>query len=156
MRGKTGKPNDFEILAFPSNVFLHQEPGSNATIAKFAHEHGAGDWVFFEKTNVKGYGPETNPVYRFCKHYLPGEISWNFNKFLIDRHGVPVKRYTLMDSHKQIRADIEKLLDAPKSAEGGLIPEKVLDAPKKEDERPVTTIDELLDAPKSEDGKAKM
>jgi len=118
VRGEEGKPNDFEILAFPSNEFLYQEPGSNATIAKFAHERGAGDWVFFEKTKVKGDGPKTNPVYQFCKHYLPGEISWNFNKFLIDRNGVPVKRYTAKDGHKQLRADIEELLDAPKSADG--------------------------------------
>ncbi|GAQ87484.1 hypothetical protein KFL_003560110 [Klebsormidium nitens] len=45
----------------------------------------------FDKIDVKG--PAMSPVYDFLKSKQPGEIEWNYVKFLVDRNGVPVRRY---------------------------------------------------------------
>ena len=84
------------ILAFPSNDFGGQEPGSNAEIKKFcADRYGVG-FDLFGKTGVAGEkahpffkfltNPETNP--RFF-----GKLKWNFEKFVIARDGKVANRF---------------------------------------------------------------
>lgn len=107
------KDKGFEILAFPANDFLGQEPGSDAEIAAFcATEYGVSFPVF---SKIKVTGPDKHPLYaaltqsqpeavsagpmreRLEKFGIPlappGEILWNFEKFLMSRDGRVVGRF---------------------------------------------------------------
>jgi glutathione peroxidase len=83
----------FEVLAFPANDFMGQEPGTNAEIRAFCTANYKVTFPLFEKISVKGDG--IHPLYRYLTT-LPGfdgEISWNFNKFLVDPNGKVVARF---------------------------------------------------------------
>ena len=67
-----------EIVAFPCNQFLNQEPGTNEEIETFARGKGA-KYHLMEKIMVNG--PETHEVYRYLKANTDQEqIDWNFAK----------------------------------------------------------------------------
>jgi glutathione peroxidase len=77
----------FEVLAFPSNDFGGQEPGSNAEVKKFCTLKYKTTFPLFAKVAVKGDGAD--PLYKFLQG-LPkngGDVKWNFNKFLVDAKG---------------------------------------------------------------------
>jgi glutathione peroxidase len=84
------KGRGLEVLAFPSNDFGGQEPGSNAEIRKFCERRYKMTFPLFAKVQVKG--PGADPLYRYLTT-LPvngGEVTWNFNKFLVDSKGAVV------------------------------------------------------------------
>jgi glutathione peroxidase len=81
------KDRGLEILAFPSNDFGGQEPGTNQEIKKFCELRYRTTFPLFAKIPVKG--PQAHPLYRYLTS-LPangGEVTWNFNKFLVDPAG---------------------------------------------------------------------
>ncbi|MFN7987804.1 MAG: glutathione peroxidase [Thermoanaerobaculia bacterium] len=83
----------FEVLAFPANDFMGQEPGTNSEIRAFCTANYKVTFPLFEKISVKGDG--IHPLYRYLTT-LPGfdgAISWNFNKFLVDPNGKVVARF---------------------------------------------------------------
>ena len=88
----------FEILAFPSNDFLFQEPGSNEEIKNFCETKFHTTFDLFAKIKVKG--KEAHPLYQWLVNHemYGGEISWNFNKFLIDRNGRVIARFSSRDN----------------------------------------------------------
>ncbi|KAH8866732.1 Glutathione peroxidase [Schistosoma japonicum] len=100
------------ILAFPCNQFLGQEPWPEAEIKKFVSETYGVQFDMFSKINVNG--PNAHPLYEFLKSRLGGAlmsaIKWNFSKFLIDRKGQPVKRYSPTTAPNEILDDIMELL----------------------------------------------
>mmetsp|Transcript_47845 Transcript_47845/g.91476 ORF Transcript_47845/g.91476 Transcript_47845/m.91476 type:complete len:114 (-) Transcript_47845:542-883(-) len=105
----------FEVLAFPCNQFGGQEPGTNSEIKAFAGKYGV-TFPMFEKIDVNG--SNAHPLYVWMRHVqggdgMMGSIKWNFAKFLIDRNGIPVKRYLPTTSPKSIMKDIEKELKKP-------------------------------------------
>jgi len=86
----------FEILGFPANDFLWQEPGSDQEIKQFCSTTYSVNFPLFSKITVKGRN--IHPLYRFLtdKETNPsfsGKITWNFNKFLVDRNGRIVNRF---------------------------------------------------------------
>jgi len=86
----------FEILAFPANNFGGQEPGTNAEIKTFCTSKFNVSFPIFSKISVDG--PDIHPLYAFLTSpkYDPqfaGKITWNFNKFLINRKGEIVGRF---------------------------------------------------------------
>ena len=86
----------FVVLGFPSNDFLGQEPGSNNVIRQFCTLNYGVTFPMFAKIVVRGKGQ--HPLYRWLTDPstdpdFGGEISWNFNKFLIDRSGHIVARF---------------------------------------------------------------
>lgn len=87
------KSQGFVVLGFPSNDFGSQEPGTNAEIKKFCEAKFKVSFPMFSKNKVLGESKQ--PVYEFLtKNATPtGEVSWNFEKFLIDRNGNIVGRY---------------------------------------------------------------
>lgn len=90
------KDRGFEILAFPSNDFMGQEPGTNEQIKNFCRMNYHVSFPLFSKITVKG--EKIHPLYRYLteKNTDPefaGKITWNFNKFLIDRKGKIVNRF---------------------------------------------------------------
>nr|WDE17985.1 glutathione peroxidase 3 [Litchi chinensis] len=90
------KDKGFEILAFPCNQFLKQEPGSSQEAQEFACTRYKAEYPIFQK--VRCNGPNTAPVYKFLKVSKSGgiwgpRIKWNFTKFLVNKDGVVINRY---------------------------------------------------------------
>ncbi len=81
------KTRGLEILAFPSNDFLMGEPGANSEIESFCRLKYKTTFPLFSKIVVRGNG--IHPLYQtlISSRGFEGEISWNFNKFLIDPDG---------------------------------------------------------------------
>ena len=109
---KEYKDKGFVILGFPCNQFGNQEPGTAEEISKFCTLNYNVDFPMFMKIDVNG--EKADPLYKYLKVELPGisgnEIQWNFTKFLIDRKGMPVKRYDSKVKPQEITKDIEGLL----------------------------------------------
>jgi glutathione peroxidase len=83
----------FEVLAFPANNFGQQEPGTDAEIKGFCLTKYSLSFPLFSKISVKG--SDKHPLYRYLteKSAFPGEVEWNFQKYLVDPNGVVVARY---------------------------------------------------------------
>jgi glutathione peroxidase len=85
-----------QVLGFPCNQFGRQEPGTEAEILEFVTSNYEVDFPMFAKIEVNGDGAA--PLYRLLKEAQPGdgaspEITWNFEKFLVDRQGNVVRRF---------------------------------------------------------------
>jgi glutathione peroxidase len=90
------KDKGFVVLGFPCNQFGSQEPGSDSEIKTFCSTKYNVSFPMFSKVDVNG--DEAAPIYKYLtsKDVKPagkGEISWNFEKFLIDREGNLVNRF---------------------------------------------------------------
>ncbi len=108
----------FAVIGFPCNQFLGQEPGTSEQIKQFCTKEFGVTFPMFSKIEVKGEGA--------CELYQqltamdlapagPGPISWNFEKFIIGRNGVPVARFsprTKPDSEEVIKV-LEAQLAVP-------------------------------------------
>ena len=110
---ETYKNQGLVILAFPSNQFAGQEPGTNKEIQNFCKLNFGISFPLFEKIEVNG--DNTHPIYLFLKSEATGflgteGIKWNFTKFLIDKEGNVIDRYGSSTKPKKIATDIEKLL----------------------------------------------
>lgn len=84
------------ILGFPANEFGKQEPGSDAEIQEFCQQNYGVKFDMFSKVVVKGEGQ--CPLYKYLTSKdtdpkFPGDITWNFEKFLIGRDGEIVQRF---------------------------------------------------------------
>ncbi len=84
------------VLGFPANDFLGQEPGTNEAIQSFCKVNYGVTFPVFAKLSVKG--KNQHPLYQYLtsKQTNPefsGKISWNFNKFIIDRQGNVLARF---------------------------------------------------------------
>lgn len=107
------KAGGFEVLGFPCNQFGKQEPASESEIQNFCDLTFGVRFPLFAKIDVNG--PKAHPVYEFLKNSKPGflgmkSIKWNFTKFLIDRTGRPIKRYSPQTAPSVIEKDIEAAL----------------------------------------------
>jgi glutathione peroxidase len=80
-----------EVLGFPANNFLWQEPGSNAEIASFCQENYGVTFQMFEKISVKG--KDQHPLYQWLTAKTGKKPTWNFCKYLIDKNGDVVGFY---------------------------------------------------------------
>lgn len=107
------KDKDFEILAFPCNQFLRQEPGSSEDAQNFVCERFKAEYPVFRKVRVNGQN--TEPLYKFLKAsksaYFGSSIKWNFTKFLVNRKGEVIQRYGTTTSPLEIEEDIKKALE---------------------------------------------
>ena len=84
------------MLGFPCNQFGAQEPGSEEEILEFVRSKFDVDFPMFAKIEVNGDGAA--PLYQLLKSEQPGdgdsaEITWNFEKFLVDKQGNVVRRF---------------------------------------------------------------
>lgn len=106
----TYKAKKFTVLGFPSNQFMGQEPGTNAEIQKFCKLNYGVSFPVFAKIAVKG--TDIDPLYKWLttSKGFTGDITWNFNKFLIDRSGRIVNRYASATKPSEIEKDIQALL----------------------------------------------
>jgi glutathione peroxidase len=103
----------FEVLGFPCNQFGAQEPGGAEEIANFCSRTYDVTFPMFAKVEVNG--GNAHPLFKFLKRARPGTlgfeaIKWNFTKFLSDRKGRVVERYSPMTWPEELAKDIEALL----------------------------------------------
>ena len=124
----------FEILDFPCNQFRDQAPGSDAEIHEFCTAKYKTQFDQLAKIEVNGENEE--PLYTFLKAEQPqdivkglaskiamsaikklsdstkkdSDIKWNFTKFLVNREGKVIKRYSPTYAPEKIEADIKALL----------------------------------------------
>ncbi len=124
---KTYHGKKFSVLGFPANDFAGQEPGSNEEIQSFCSATYGVDFPMFSKIPVTG--PNKHPLYKHLIAEKPAtedrqgmennlrgykieptaspEVLWNFEKFLINRKGQVVRRFspdTAPDAPKVIEA----------------------------------------------------
>ncbi|MCR4875238.1 MAG: glutathione peroxidase [Clostridia bacterium] len=123
-----------EILDFPCNQFRDQAPGTDAEIHEFCTAKYKTQFDQLAKIEVNGENEE--PLYTFLKAEQPedivkglssklamaaikklsdstkkdSDIKWNFTKFLVNREGKVVKRYSPTYAPEKIEADIKELL----------------------------------------------
>ena len=92
---ETYSDQGFKILGFPANNFGGQEPGSDEEIAQFCELNYGVTFPMFSKVSVKG--EDQHPLFEYLTTAenpdFKGEISWNFEKFLVDRNGNVVRRF---------------------------------------------------------------
>lgn len=91
------KDRGFTVLGFPANNFMGQEPGTEAEIKEFCSLNYNVGFPMFSKISVKG--TDQHPLYRFLTHPetnpgFDGDITWNFEKFLADRGGKIIARFS--------------------------------------------------------------
>ena len=88
------KDQGLVVLGFPCNQFGGQEPGTNEEIKQFCSSKYDVTFPLFDKIEVNG--PNRHPLYTFLAGKdaaFPGDIKWNFNKFLIGKDGKVVQRF---------------------------------------------------------------
>ena len=114
---KTYADKGFVILGFPANNFMHQEPGTDAEIKQFCT--GKYDVTFPIMSKISVLGEDKAPVYKYLTEKstagdFAGDITWNFNKFVIDRNGNIIARYPSQTKPQdpQLTGEIEKALSA--------------------------------------------
>ena len=105
---KAHKDAGLVILGFPCNQFAGQEPGSEGEIAEFCEINYGVTFPLFGKIDVNG--PDTSPLYAWLKADHPGDVDWNFAKFLIGRDGAVVARFASSVVPAELEAPIVKLL----------------------------------------------
>lgn len=108
----TYKDQGFVILDFPCNQFAGQAPGSAEEINTFCSLNYQTTFPRFAKIKVNG--KEAEPLYDWLKSEKSGllgkRIEWNFAKFLIDREGNVVQRFSSKSEPEKMVVDIEALL----------------------------------------------
>lgn len=117
------KAKGFEILDFPCNQFMNQAPGSDQEISTFCELNYQTTFKRFSKLNVNG--KDADPLYQYLKKVQPddfnenkkrsflslfrkkAEIKWNFTKFLVNKKGEVIYRF----SPSFLPKDIEKYIE---------------------------------------------
>lgn len=108
------KDQEFEILGFPSNQFMNQEPGSDDDIEEFCQLNYGVSFPMFSKTDVNG--EDAHPLFKYLTANAPGVVSnkvkWNFTKFLVNKNGEVVDRFAPKTKPTSIEKDIQKIIGA--------------------------------------------
>lgn len=111
------------ILGFPANNFGKQEPGSSEEIAEFCEHNYGVEFDMFAKISVKG--DDQAPLYNFLTSEktnpkFAGKISWNFEKFLVNRDGQVIARFS-----PRTKPNAEEVIKAIEAALAQPVPESV-------------------------------
>ena len=108
------KDQGLVVLGFPCNQFLGQEPESNDTVEEACRINFGVSFPLTEKIKVNG--SDAHPIFKHLKKQkgglLSSAIKWNFTKFLVDKNGKTVERYSPQTDPKDIEERIKYLLKA--------------------------------------------
>ena len=105
---ETYKDSGFVILDFPCNQFGGQAPGSFDDIHNFCTSRYGITFPQFAKIDVNG--ANAAPLYVWLKSKKPGDIQWNFTKFLIDRKGEVKRRFEPNNSMSLVETAVRNAL----------------------------------------------
>ncbi|MBQ6811634.1 MAG: glutathione peroxidase [Agathobacter sp.] len=101
-----------EILDFPCNQFANQASGTEEEIVDFCQSRYGITFKMFKKVEVNGETAE--PLFKYLREQKSGmmgdKIKWNFTKFLVDRNGNVVGRFSPTTTPEQIDTEVAKLL----------------------------------------------
>jgi len=107
------KERNFVILGFPCNQFANQEPGDEKSISEGCLINYGVTFPMFTKIDVNG--ENAHEIYKYLKKELNGlfgsKIKWNFTKFLIDKNGKPLKRFSPFTKPEKIEKYLINILD---------------------------------------------
>lgn len=111
---ETYKDSGLTVLGFPCNQFLSQEPSDSEGIASFCQTRFGVSFPLFKKIEVNG--PNTHPLYEQLKKLAPGflgskNIKWNFTKFLVNKEGEVLERFSPNTDPKDIEPKIQAILN---------------------------------------------
>ena len=98
----------FVILDFPCNQFGGQAPGTFDDIHNFCTSRYGITFPQFAKIDVNG--PNASPLYVWLKEKVPGNIQWNFTKFVISRKGEVLRRFEPNNSMTAVENAIKNAL----------------------------------------------
>jgi glutathione peroxidase len=108
------KEQGLVVLGFPCDQFAGQEPETNETVEQVCKLNFGVTFQLTEKVKVNGM--HTHPVFKYLKSKLGGwfgsGIKWNFTKFVVDKQGRPVKRFSPTTTPEKIEQLIVQLLQA--------------------------------------------
>ncbi|CEH19454.1 glutathione peroxidase [Ceraceosorus bombacis] len=112
---KKYKDQGLRIIGFPCNQFANQDPADDEGIGAFCVKNYGVSFDIMAKSDVNG--ANTNEVFKYLKSEKSGllgtqGIKWNFTKFLINKEGKVVERYSPTAKPSSIAPQIEKLLAA--------------------------------------------
>ncbi|MEH6659812.1 MULTISPECIES: glutathione peroxidase [Flavobacteriaceae] len=109
---KKYKDKGLVILGFPCNQFRNQETANSKEIKEFCDLNYGVSFPMFSKIDVNGNN--AHPLYMYLKTELKGflgnNIKWNFTKFIIDKKGNPIKRFSPMTKPEKMESLIKQLL----------------------------------------------
>ncbi|MEL0083056.1 MAG: glutathione peroxidase [Gammaproteobacteria bacterium] len=102
-----------EVLGFPCNQFMKQEPGDAEQIGEFCQANYGVTFPMFAKIDVKG--PNAHPLYQYLCAAASGllgskSIKWNFTKFLVGPDGAVIRRFGSATKPEKIEPLIEQAL----------------------------------------------
>jgi glutathione peroxidase len=106
------KDQGLVVLGFPCNQFGRQEPGSNEQIKEFCSKEYNVTFPLFDKVDVKG--EKQHPLYVALSGKdspFPGDVKWNFGKFLVGRDGKVLKRF-----EPSVKPDSAQITDSVEAA----------------------------------------
>ncbi|WP_163931737.1 glutathione peroxidase [Paraferrimonas sp. SM1919] len=102
------------VLGFPCNQFGEQEPGDMEEITKFCTLNYDVSFPLMSKVNVKGDNIE--PLFQYLidtkKGVFGKNIKWNFTKFIVDKTGKPIQRFSPTTSPADLEVHISEALSA--------------------------------------------
>jgi len=102
------------IVGQPCNQFGKQEPLEGAPLLDHIKTKYKACWPILERADVNGENAtelfKYLQTHKNCKGTLGNKLKWNFSKFLVDKQGVPYKRYSPQTKPFDIEKDIKKLL----------------------------------------------
>ena len=101
----------FAVVGFPCNQFGAQEPGTPDEILEFCRTAYSVTFPLTEKIDVNG--DDRHAIYRWLTDAFPGDIEWNFEKFLIDRDGKVIARF-----RSKVQPTSTELIEAIEAALG--------------------------------------
>ncbi|MCY8499815.1 glutathione peroxidase [Bacillus atrophaeus] len=109
----TYQQEGLEILGFPCNQFMNQEPGDETSIQEFCKKNYGVTFPMFAKIDVNG--AKAHPLFTYLTEQAKGmlgtkAIKWNFTKFVVDKKGNIVGRYSPNTNPKEIEDTVLKLL----------------------------------------------
>ena len=104
---------DLQVIGFPCNQFMGQEPGTDEEIQTFCKTKYDVNFPVMKKIEVNG--SKTHPLYEYLKSEKTGilteAIKWNFTKFLVDRDGNVIKRYSPQTGPSEIEDELKDIIE---------------------------------------------
>ncbi|KAL2911745.1 Glutathione peroxidase 2 [Polyrhizophydium stewartii] len=112
---KKYKDQGLQIIGFPCNQFMGQEPNEGEAIQEVCQRNYGVSFPMMEKIDVNG--DNAHPLYQYIKKEAPGllgiqAIKWNFEKFVVDRNGKVVKRFAPTVTPEELEPELAQILAA--------------------------------------------
>lgn len=109
----TYREEGLEILGFPCNQFMNQEPGNEAEIQEFCVKNYGVTFPMFAKVDVNG--ADAHPLFKYLTGQAKGmlgtkAVEWNFTKFIVDRNGEVNGRFSPNVNPKELEDTVQRLL----------------------------------------------